>query len=105
MSPLGRVLGFNTIKIILGMLLVDIFIEVCTHAALYYREIYPRILFEQRHIGKMFSSIERFLNKLTYTPCVRNFFLVLVQKRFHGLEACWYGNVAILMLPVILKEC
>lgn len=36
-------------------LMMEMFLEVCIHGALYYREIYPRTLFEQRQLGKLFG--------------------------------------------------
>ena len=34
--------------------LIEVFLEVCIHGVLYYRELYPRILFEQRQLSKLF---------------------------------------------------
>eukprot|EP01035_Chromulina_nebulosa_P000460 gene460-646_t len=36
-------------------LMMETFLEICIHGSLYYREIYPRTLFEQRQFGKLFG--------------------------------------------------
>ena len=35
--------------------MMETFFEICIHGSLYYREIYPRTLFEQRQLGKLFG--------------------------------------------------
>lgn len=36
--------------------MIESFMEICAHSVLYYREIYPRVLFEQRQLGKPFTE-------------------------------------------------